>query len=49
MDYPGWDNERHCRCGLIQTDGEWRTRTMDAALLDQLRLEQTLLAWGQAR
>jgi hypothetical protein len=48
MDYPGWENLRHCRCGLIRTDGAWRTRRLDADLLDQLREEQALFALVRA-
>lgn len=44
MDYPGWDNDRHCHCGLLRTDDGWRTRTLDEELLDQLFEEQDLLA-----
>lgn len=28
MDYPGWDNGRHCRCGLIALDEEWKGREL---------------------
>jgi hypothetical protein len=24
MDYPGWDDERHCPCGLIAVDEAWK-------------------------
>ena len=44
MDYPGWLNERHCRCGLIQSGGDWRERSLDLDLLDQIAEEQGLLA-----
>lgn len=43
MDYPGWDDERHCPCGLIRTDPSFRTRTLDPALARQIEEEQTLL------
>jgi beta-glucosidase/6-phospho-beta-glucosidase/beta-galactosidase len=48
MDYPGWENLRHCRCGLIRTDEAWRTRRLDADLQDQLREEQALFALVRA-
>ena len=43
MDYPGWKDGRHCRCGLIRSGGDWRDRAVDEALLDQLAEEQGLL------
>ena len=44
MDYPGWDNSRHCRCGLLEADAKWNARTVDAALLAQLEEEQLRMA-----
>ncbi len=44
MDYPGWQNDRTCRCGLIRSGGDWRERSLDEELLDQLAEEQRLLA-----
>lgn len=43
MDYPGWKDDRHCRCGLIRSGGDWRDRAVDEALLDQLAEEWMLL------
>lgn len=43
MDYPGWDNLRHCRCGLIQTDHAWGERWLDRDLLHQILEEQALM------
>lgn len=43
MDYPGWDDERHCPCGLIHTDADYRARSLDSALLRQIEEEQALL------
>ena len=42
MDYPGWQNDRPCRCGLIRSGGDWRERSVDGELLDQLAEEQML-------
>ena len=42
MDYPGWRNNRHCRCGLLELDHRWHTRTLDTVLHSQLQ-EETLL------
>jgi hypothetical protein len=25
MDYPAWDDERHCGCGLIEVADDWST------------------------
>ena len=49
MDYPGWENDRHCSCGLIRTDATFSTRTLDQDLLDQVHEEQYLLAWPMPR
>jgi hypothetical protein len=40
MDYPGWSNGRHCRCGLIRVGPDWNARTSDTAMLRQLIEEQ---------
>lgn len=42
-DYPGWSDDRHCRCGLIRADWSWRNRTVDRDLCDQITEETTLL------
>jgi hypothetical protein len=34
MDYPGWTNARHCRCGLIGLDPSFKNRTLDTALAE---------------
>ncbi len=46
MDYPGWDDERHCSCGLIALDPEWRRRELRPELVAELRLQQAMLAIG---
>ena len=43
MDYPAWDNGRHCRCGLLQADPAWQTRRLDTALRDQMAEEQAMM------
>jgi beta-glucosidase/6-phospho-beta-glucosidase/beta-galactosidase len=40
MDYPGWDNFRHCRCGLIRAEDDWQTRVLDPELRAQILEEQ---------
>lgn len=44
MDYPGWQDDRHCRCGLIQLDDEYRARSLDLELAQALGDEAYLLA-----
>ena len=44
MDYPGWQDDRACRCGLIRIGEDWRERSLDEELLEQLVEEQMLLA-----
>ena len=36
MDYPGWDDERHCQCGLIGVDENWRVRTLREGLAEEI-------------
>ena len=43
MDYPGWQDDRHCRCGLLAAPDDWRTQTLDSALLRQVQEEVLLL------
>ncbi len=42
MDYPGWQNDRLCRCGLIRSGADWQERSVDGELLEQLAEEQML-------
>ncbi len=44
MDYPGWDDNRHCSCGLIQTDNSWTTRQLREGLVAELRDQQRLFS-----
>ena len=45
LDHPGWDDDRHCDCGLLgrrpSYDGP---RAVHAALADELRRQQALVA-----
>ena len=36
MDYPGWDDNRHCPCGLIAVDTQWQNRNLRAELAKEL-------------
>ena len=42
MDYPGWDDERHCHCGLIEVDSQWHERTLRADLAAELQAQAGL-------
>ncbi|WP_263382572.1 glycoside hydrolase family 1 protein [Granulicella arctica] len=42
MDYPGWDDERHCECGLIEVDEDWSTRSLRTELCEELRAQQQI-------
>ena len=42
MDYPGWDNERHCRCGLIAAGPDWSARHLRGDLCRELRGQRQL-------
>ncbi len=44
MDYPGWDDERHCCCGLIQVDEHWKERKLREGITAELRSQQHLFA-----
>ncbi len=41
-DYPGWDDDRHCRCGLIALDAAYEGRSLREADAETLRLLQRL-------
>ncbi len=43
MDYPGWDDDRHCHCGLIELSSDWSTRTLRHDLQAELITQQALL------
>ena len=44
MDYPGWDDDRHCHCGLIQVDDAWNTRQLREDLARELHDQQLLFS-----
>ncbi len=43
MDYPGWDDGRHCICGLIDVDEAWQERRLRSDLVEEVRLQRELL------
>ena len=44
MDYPGWDDGRLCRCGLIRAHEDWATRALDTDMIEQLAEERMLFS-----
>ena len=43
MDYPGWDDDRHCSVGLIESASDWKTRRLREDFAAELRLQAGLL------
>lgn len=39
MDYSGWDDDRHCRCGLIEIQPGWGARSLRTDLVSEVRLQ----------
>jgi len=48
LDYPGWDDDRHCPTGLFGFPDARGERPEHASLADELRLQQTRFASVQA-
>ncbi len=44
MDYVGWDDERHCRCGLISVDESWEARQLRSDLVAEMKLQEAATA-----
>ena len=44
MDYPGWDDERHCHCGLLAASDNWSSRTLRSDLAAELQLQSRILS-----
>lgn len=42
MDYPGWDDNRHCECGLIKVDADWQSRSLRPDFVAELRCQRKL-------
>jgi beta-glucosidase/6-phospho-beta-glucosidase/beta-galactosidase len=42
MDYPGWDDERHCSCGLLQASPDWSERSLRSDLAEELVLQASM-------
>ena len=43
MDYPGWDDDRHCECGLIAIADDWTTRSLRTDYCDEVQYQQQVL------
>jgi hypothetical protein len=43
MDYPGWDDERHCGCGLIDVADDWSTRRLRSDLMEEVKAQSSLM------
>jgi hypothetical protein len=43
-DYPGWDDERHCKCGLIACSADYAERRLNDEMVRQIEEERVLLA-----
>jgi beta-glucosidase/6-phospho-beta-glucosidase/beta-galactosidase len=41
-DYPGWDDDRHCDCGVLALDARYNSRTLRTADTEALHLLQHL-------
>jgi beta-glucosidase/6-phospho-beta-glucosidase/beta-galactosidase len=44
MDYPGWDDERHCSVGLLESVPGWHARSLRADLAAEIKLQAGLFA-----
>ena len=46
MDYPGWDDERHCHCGLIKVDEDWQERSLREDLAAEIEAQDAAMGRG---
>ncbi len=44
MDYPGWDDQRHCSCGLIELDSAWKGRRLRVDFATELKRQANMFA-----
>ena len=42
MDYCGWDDDRHCFCGLIEATPDWSVRHLRKDIVEELSIQQQL-------
>jgi beta-glucosidase/6-phospho-beta-glucosidase/beta-galactosidase len=38
LDYPGWEDSRHCRCGLLTASADWSSHGVDEVMAEELAL-----------
>ncbi len=43
MDYPGWDDDRHCACGLIAVDDAWTERSLRKDLVEEFQVQSMMI------
>ena len=49
MDYPGWDDERHCHCGLIGVDDDWDVRRLREDLAEEIAAQEAAMRSATVR
>ncbi len=49
MDYPGWDDDRHCSVGLLQSTPDWQSRSLRQDLAAEMQAQAPLFRdWPQS-
>ena len=43
MDYPGWDDDRHCECGPIQIAEDWSTRSLRSDFVEECQIQERIM------
>lgn len=46
MDYPGWEDSRHCRCGLIEVEAGWGARELRGDMAAEVALQEGMMRSG---
>lgn len=44
LHYPGWEDDRHCECGLLGVVGDQDRRTVDQPLANEVRMQQAIFS-----
>jgi beta-glucosidase/6-phospho-beta-glucosidase/beta-galactosidase len=44
MDYPGWDDDRHCSVGLLKSERNWKSRSLREDLVSELKVQSSIFA-----
>ena len=44
MDYPGWDDDRHCYCGLLEASEDWTTRSLRPELAGEIQVQDRMFS-----